>query len=128
MVKAESFKSPKLPAPIGPYSQAIKFSAGSMIYVAGMTSLNGDNELVGEGDVKAQTKRILTNVSTILEDAGTSLNNVIKVTVILKDRSLFADFNEAYGEFFKDNQPARTPIFSDIGPNLISMDFIAGME
>ena len=79
-------------------------------------------------DQEAQTRRILKNVSAILEDAGTSLDNVVKVTVLLKDRSLFADFNEAYGEFFTENQPARTPIFTDTGASLVSMDFIAGME
>ena len=77
--------------------------------------------------MKAQTRRILTNVSGILEDAGTTLDNVLKVTVLLKDRSLFADFNDAYAAFFPESPPARSPVFSDTGDHLVTMDFIAGM-
>ncbi len=120
------FTSQRGPIPKFPYSQAVIY--GDLIFISAQGPVDPETGQPETGDVKAQTKRILTNVSAILEDAGTCLDNIIKVTVILQDRSLFADFNEAYGEFFPENRPARTPIFSDIGPNLVSMDFIAGME
>ncbi len=130
MVKAESFKSPKLPAPIGPYSQAIKFSAGSMVYVAGMTSMNGDNELVGEGDVKAQARQCIENVAAALEAAGAGLENVVRTTVYLLDIADFADVNGVYAEYFKEPYPARVAFQAAALPRkefLVEIDAIAAL-
>ena len=130
MVKAESFKSPKLPAPIGPYSQAIKFSAGSMIFVAGMTSMNGDNELVGEGDVKAQTRQCIENVAAALEAAGGGLENVVRTTVYLLDIADFADVNGVYAEYFTEPYPARVAFQAAALPRkefLVEIDAIAAL-
>jgi 2-iminobutanoate/2-iminopropanoate deaminase len=125
-MKKRPFTSNRGPIPKFPYSQAVIY--GDLIFISAQGPVDPETGERETGDVKAQTRRILTNVSAILEDAGTSLENVVKVTAILKDRSLFADFNEAYGEFFKENRPARTPVFSDTGDSLVSMDVIAGME
>ena len=120
------FTSRRGPIPKFPYSQAVIY--GDLIFISAQVPTDPQTGKPETGDVKAQTRRILTNVSAILEDAGTSLDNTVKVTVILKDRALFADFNEAYGEFFTENEPARTPVFADTGDFLVMMDFIAGME
>ena len=130
MAKAESFKSPKLPAPIGPYSQAIKFSAGSMVYVAGMTSMNGDNELVGEGDVKAQARQCIENVAAALEAAGAGLEDVVRTTVYLLDIADFADVNGVYAEYFKEPYPARVAFQAAALPRkefLVEIDAIAAV-
>ena len=125
-MKKRPFTSQRGPIPKFPYSQAVIY--GDLIFISAQVPTHPQTGQIETGDVKAQTRRILTNVAAILEDAGTSLDNMVKVTAILKDRSLFADFNEAYAEFFKENQPARTPVFADTGDFLVNMDFIAGME
>ena len=124
-MKKRTFTSERGPIPKFPYSQAVIY--GDLIFISAQGPIDPQTGERETGDVKAQTRRILTNISAILEDAGTSLDNAVKVTAILKDRSLFADFNEAYGEFFGENRPARTPVFSDTGDSLVTIDVIAGM-
>jgi len=123
-VKKRPFTSSRGPIPKLPYSQAVIY--GDLIFISAQVPTHPQTGEPETGDVQAQTRQILRNVSGILEDAGTSLENMVKVTVILKDRSLFADFNEAYGEFFTENQPARTPVFAETGDFLVMMDFVAG--
>ena len=124
-MKKRPFTSSKGNIPKFPYSQAIIY--GDLIFISAQPPVDPETGDVESGDVKAQTRRVLTNVSGILEDAGTSLDNLLKVTVFLKDRSLFGDFNEAYAGFFPENPPARSPVFTDTGDYLVTMDFIAGM-
>ena len=126
LMKKRPFTSSKGNIPKFPYSQAIIY--GDLIFISAQPAVDPETGEVDSGDVKAQTRRILTNVSGILEDAGTSLDNVLKVTVFLKDRSLFSDFNDAYAGFFPENPPARSPVFTDTGDYLVTMDFIAGMD
>lgn len=125
-MKKKPFASERGPIPKFPYSQAVIY--GDLIFISAQVPVDPETGQMDPGDVKAQTRRILKNVGAILEDAGSSLDNVLKVTVLLKDRSLFADFNEAYGEIFTKDMPARTPVFCDTGDFLVAMDFIAGME
>lgn len=125
-MKKQPFTSKRGNIPKFPYSQAIIY--GDLIFISAQPPVDPEtDEIVGD-DVKTQTRCILTNISGILEDAGTSLDNVLKVTVILQDRSLFPDFNDAYAEFFPENAPTRTPIFGDTGAHLVLLDVIAGME
>ena len=125
-MKKKPFASPRGPIPKFPYSQCVIY--GDLIFISAQVPVDPATGEAETGDVKAQTRRILDNVTAILEDAGTSIDNVLKVTVILKDRSLFADFNEAYGEVFTENMPTRTPVFGDTGDYLIALDFVAGMS
>lgn len=99
--------SDKAPKPIGPYSHAIGFQ--DLIFTCGQVGLSPEGVMISE-DVKGQTKRALENLKNILEDNGSSLNNVIKTTVFLTDMKDFADMNEIYGEYFKDSFPARSTI------------------
>ena len=125
-MKKQPFTSKRGNIPKFPYSQAIIY--GDLIFISAQPPVDPEtDEIVGD-DVKTQTRCILTNISGILEDAGTSLDNVLKVTVILQDRSLFSDFNDAYAEFFPENAPTRTPIFGDTGAYLVLLDVIAGMK
>lgn len=96
--------SKNAPGAIGPYSQAVK--AGNFIYVSGQLPINAEN---GEmpSDIKGQTKQSLENVKAILNEAGASLDNVVKSTVYLADMSLFGEMNEVYAEYFTGVFPAR---------------------
>ncbi|EYE88481.1 endoribonuclease L-PSP [Fervidicella metallireducens AeB] len=94
------------PAAIGPYSQAIK--VGNMVYTSGQIPLNpATGELVND-NAKAAARQSLENLKAILEEAGTSMDNVVKTIVLLKDINDFADVNEVYGEYFKEKMPARS--------------------
>lgn len=93
------------PSAIGPYSQGIK--VGDMIFTSGQIPVNpATGEIVTE--IKAATKQSLENVKAILEEAGSSLDKVVKVVVFIKDMNDFAAVNEVYGEYFSDNKPARS--------------------
>ncbi|SIR59601.1 2-iminobutanoate/2-iminopropanoate deaminase [Peribacillus simplex] len=103
MVK-EVISTKKAPGAIGPYSQAIKVD--NSIFVSGQLPVNPQTGEIPE-DIKEQTKQSLNNVKEILETAGASLEDVVKVTVFLKDLLNFSEVNEIYGEFFAKNYPAR---------------------
>jgi len=94
------------PPAAGPYSQAIK--AGEFVFVAGQVPRDPATNKVIEGDITAQTDRVLKNVAAILAAAGTSMNHVVRTTVFLKNVSDFAKMNEVYTTYFKTNPPART--------------------
>jgi 2-iminobutanoate/2-iminopropanoate deaminase len=96
------------PAPVGPYSQAIK--AGGFVFAAGQIAIDPATGKLVEGDVKAQTERVLKNLSLVLAGAGTSLDRAVKVTVFLKNISDFQAMNEVYAKFFPTAPPARSTI------------------
>ena len=96
------------PAAIGPYSQAIV--AGSLLFCSGQISLDPASGQVVEGDVAAQTRRVLDNLGAILEAAGVSFDAVVKTTVFLADMTEFAAMNEVYGQYFGAPAPARSTV------------------
>ncbi|QDR81771.1 RidA family protein [Sporomusa termitida] len=93
------------PAAIGPYSQAIK--AGSFLFISGQIPVDPVTGTVVAGDVAAQTKRVLDNITAILNSENLSLANVVKTTVFLADMNDFQTVNQVYGEFFSQDAPAR---------------------
>ena len=93
------------PAAIGPYSQATEF--GGLIFVSGQLPIDPATGKLVEGDIKAMTRQSMNNVKAILEAAGSSMDKVLKTTVLVKDLAAFADVNAAYGEFFGETAPAR---------------------
>lgn len=96
------------PKTIGPYSQAIK--ANGMLFLSGQIPLDPATQQLVEGDVAAQTERVLQNISGILRAAGSSLEQVVKTTVFLTNMSEFAAMNEVYGRYFQQNPPARSTV------------------
>ncbi len=106
----ETIKTPNAPATIGPYSQGIKTSAGTMIFTAGQIALDPAAGRLIEGDIAVQTRRALDNVKAILTTAGASLENVVKTTVFMADLGEFAAMNEVYAEYFPANPPARSTV------------------
>ena len=97
------------PAPIGPYNQGVTV-AGSLLFTAGQIPIDPQTGQLIQGDIKAQTRQVLKNVQAIVEQGGSSLQNVVKTTVFLKDMNEFAGMNEVYAEFFKTNPPARSTV------------------
>ena len=93
------------PEAIGPYSQVV--IVGDFVYTSGQIPLNpAKGELVT--DIKLATKQSMENIKAILEEAGTSLNNVVKTSIFLKDLNDFEAVNEVYGTYFIENKPARS--------------------
>lgn len=93
------------PAAIGPYSQAVQ--AGNMLFVSGQIPIDPATGAFAGEDIVTQSRQSLTNVKNILEAAGYALTDVVKTTVLLADIADFAAMNAVYGEFFKENCPAR---------------------
>jgi 2-iminobutanoate/2-iminopropanoate deaminase len=98
----------KAPAAIGPYSQGIV--AGNFLFTAGQIALDPATGQVVQGDVTAQTERVLTNLTAVLESAGTSWADVVKTTVYLQDMADFPRVNEVYGRMIGDARPARSTV------------------
>ncbi len=96
------------PKAIGPYSQAIK--AGNLVFVSGQIPIDPATGEFVPGDVKAQTDRVMRNLTAILEAAGTSMDAVVRCTVYLADMNDFAAMNEVYGSYFSQPAPARATI------------------
>lgn len=99
--------SDKSPKPIGPYSQAIGFD--KFIFTSGQIALNTEGVIVST-EIIEQTRQVIQNLKNILEENGSSLENVIKTTVFLKDMTDFNSMNEVYNEFFKTSMPARSTV------------------
>ena len=114
------------PAAIGPYNQAIK--VGNLVYTSGQIPINPATGNFVEGGIKEQTRQSLTNIKAILEEAGLSMNNVVKTTVFLADMNDFADMNSVYAEFFSEPYPARSAVAVKTLPKgaLVEIEVVAG--
>jgi 2-iminobutanoate/2-iminopropanoate deaminase len=96
----------KAPGAIGPYSQAIM--AGNLIYTSGQLPMDAETGEMVANDIVLQTRKSLQNVKAILEEAGSSMDKIVKTTVYLSDMANFGKMNEIYKEFFSGDYPARS--------------------
>jgi 2-iminobutanoate/2-iminopropanoate deaminase len=120
MEKSVIFSS-SAPAAIGPYSQAIR--AGNILFVSGQIALDpAVGTVIDDKSIGAQTRRVLQNIQAIVTTAGTSLENVVKTTVFLKDMNDFAEMNAVYGEFFGSAPPARATVEVSRLPRDVSVE------
>lgn len=104
-MKLQVIHTDQAPAAVGPYSQAIK--AGDFVYISGQIPMDpAKGELVKES-IEAETKQCLENAKAVLAEAGASLEDVVKVTVFIKDMDQFGRINAVYGEYFSAHKPAR---------------------
>jgi len=110
----------RAPRPVGPYSQAIV--AGGLVFVSGQGPIRPGTGKYEPGDVRAETRQTFENVRAILEAAGSSLEEVVKVNVYLRDMKDFAAMNEVYASTFRDPAPARTTIQAGALPLGISVE------
>ena len=124
----QAISTPLAPAAIGPYSQAIR--SGNLVFLSGQIPLDPQTGNLVEGDAAVQTARVLQNLSAILESAGSSLGQVLKTTVYLRDLADFAMMNEVYARFFDDTPPARATVEVARLPRNVSVeiDLIAEVE
>lgn len=108
VVPLKTVKTDKAPAAIGPYSQGI--IASGILYTAGQIAIDPASGQVIKGDVKAQTERVLANLSEVLAAAGASWRHVVKTTVFLHDMNDFPAVNDVYGRVLGDSRPARSTV------------------
>lgn len=116
-------KSKKAPRPRGPYSPAIV--SGGFVFVAGQAAINPETDEMELGDVQSETRRTLENIKAILEAAGSSLKDVVRVGVFLSDMKNFAAMNEIYKEYFPTDPPARTTVGVSMPKIKVEIDCIA---
>ena len=93
------------PKAIGPYSQAIEVNG--QLFISGQIPIDPSTSKVVEGGVKEQTIQVMKNIEAILEEAGYSFSQVVKSTCLLSDMAHFAEMNEVYGSYYRENPPAR---------------------
>jgi 2-iminobutanoate/2-iminopropanoate deaminase len=119
----------RAPLPVGPYSQAIRSTAGEFLFISGQLGLDASGAMV-PGGIAVETKQVLVNMEAILSEAGMGKDNVVKTTIFLKNINDFAIVNGLYETFFGDHRPARSTIEVAQLPKggLIEIEAIALME
>ena len=119
--------TPDAPAAIGPYSQGIVVSGGRTLYTAGQIPLDPQTMQIVEGDITAQTERVMLNLAAILRAAGMDFTSVVRCGIFLKDMKDFAAVNAVYGRHFGDHRPARSTVAVATLPKdvLVEIDAIA---
>jgi 2-iminobutanoate/2-iminopropanoate deaminase len=113
----------RAPQAIGPYSQAVVH--GGIAYLSGQIPLDPSTNQLLEGDIAAQTQRVLENLKAVLEACGASLDSVLKTTVFLKDMADFPKMNEVYGRYFSQHPPARSTVQAARLPRDVSIEIDA---
>jgi 2-iminobutanoate/2-iminopropanoate deaminase len=98
----------KAPKAIGPYSQAV--IAGDLIFTSGQIALDPNTQQMVQGDIRAQTERVMDNLAAVLEAAGAAFENVVKTNIFVVDLGDFAVVNEIYGKRFPRSPPARSTV------------------
>ncbi|ADM28743.1 endoribonuclease L-PSP [Ignisphaera aggregans DSM 17230] len=98
----------RAPRPIGPYSQGIV--AGCYVFISGQIPIDPLTGKIVDGEFSDRVVRVLENIKAIIESVGGSLNDIVKVTVFLRDIGMFQQFNEIYSRYFKEDPPARTVV------------------
>jgi len=121
----EVIRTQDAPQALGAYSQAIR--ANGLVFVSGQVAIDPATQQVIQGDIAAQTDRVLKNLSAILKAAGTGLEKVVRSTVFLKNIGDFVAMNEVYGKFFTAAPPARSTVEVARLPKdvLVEIDVIA---
>jgi 2-iminobutanoate/2-iminopropanoate deaminase len=115
----------KGPAPAGPYSHAVV--ANGFVFISGQVPVDPETGTMPDSFAD-QVRQTLSNVQTILEAAGTSLENVVKVNAYVTDLTRFSEFNEVYKEFFQHDPPARTTVATALLGILVEVDCIAALS
>lgn len=120
--------TPKAPAAIGPYSQAIQ--VGNLIYTSGQIPIDPAAGQLVEGGVKEQARQSLSNIQAILQEAGLTMASVVKTTVFMADMADFAEMNSVYAEFFTEPYPARSAVAVKTLPKnaLVEIEVVAEKE
>lgn len=122
----KSIVTPNAPKPAGPYSHAVV--SDGFVFVAGQGPINPKTGQMELGDIKSETRRTLLNIEAVLEAAGCSLKDVVRVGVFLANLKDFESMNEAYREFFPEEHPARTTVGVQLPRIKIEIDCVARVK
>jgi reactive intermediate/imine deaminase len=106
----------------GPYSLGVR--TGALVFTAGMVPVDSERNVVGAGDIRAQTERTLQNLTAVLERCGAGIREVVKMTIWLRDFGDYAGMNEVYGRWFEEPEPVRACVRAD----LVHPEFLVEME
>ncbi|MEZ4452268.1 MAG: RidA family protein [Nannocystaceae bacterium] len=118
--------TPDAPAAIGPYSQGVVVSGGRTLYCSGQIPLNPETgEIVGQGDVSAQTERVLDNLQAVLAAAGMGFEHVVRCGIFLADMGDFAVVNAIYARRFPSDPPARATVQVSVLPKNVRIEIDA---
>ena len=98
----------KAPAPIGPYSQAVK--TGNLLFISGQVAIDPASNYMVTNDIVKETQQVMKNIEAILSEAKLTFEHVIKTTIFLSDMSLFSEVNSIYGKYFQGDFPARETV------------------
>ena len=101
-----------LPRVIGPYSLGVR--TGPLVFTAGVVAVDSGRNVVGVGDIRAQTEQVFKNLSAVLERCGATLRDVVKVTIWLRDFNDYAGMNEVYGRWFSEPEPVRACVRAEL--------------
>ena len=120
--------TPKAPAAIGPYSQAVLVNG--MLFTSGVISIDPETNTLVEGDVTVQARQAIGNLKNLIEASGSSMDKVVKTTVFIKDMNDFGKINDIYKDFFTSDFPARSCVEVARLPKdvLIEIEAIATVE
>lgn len=122
----QTISTANAPAAIGPYSQAVMVSGGRTLYCSGQIPLDPKTgQIVGEGDVEAQTKQVLDNLLAVLEAAGMGFGEVVRCGIFLADMGDFAVVNRLYAERFASDPPARATVQVAVLPKNVAVEIDA---
>ncbi len=116
----EIIQTSKVPAPIGPYSQAV--IANGFLFASGQVAFNPTTGELVLTDIQAETRQVMENIKAILEEAKLSFAHVVKTTIFLSDMQLFAQVNEVYGSYFTANFPARETVAVKTLPRNVNIE------
>ena len=124
-MEAQRINPPSLSKPMASYSQVVR--KGCVVTTAGLVALDADGNLVGEGDIVAQTRQVLENLKAALAAVGASIEDVMKTTVFITDFADYQGMNSVYNEYFDEAPPARATVRADlVTPSfLVEIDAIA---
>ena len=124
-MKKEAIQTTGAPVPTGPFNQAIRY--GNLVFTSGQAGRNRETGKMG--DIADQARRVIGNLSAVLEAAGTSLEYALKVTVYMRSPADRNAFNEVYLELMPKPLPARTAVFCELGNDdmLVEMEVVAGI-
>lgn len=112
--------SSQAPAPIGPYSQAVK--TGPLLFVSGQIAINPATGNLETADLYAETHQVMHNLKAVLTEAGMDFSNVVKTTIFLTDMDFFSTVNEIYGKYFQGNFPARETVAVKALPKNVNVE------
>lgn len=124
MIHHRTLHTDSAPAAVGPYSQAVELDLGErkLLFLAGQIPLDPATGELLTGDVRDQVRRVMENLSAVLENAGSGFERVVKTTIFLADMADFAAVNEVYAEYFGNARPARSTVQAGALPKGVDVE------